>query len=263
MKLLPRLRFSLSLLLLAASLTAADPVADDLQKSLAGAHVRLEQLQQRYGDAHPNIVEAKATIAALEKQIAAHKAAGSLPPPRTISVDFPGGTFSALSAAISKTDGAYFNLIGEQSDLTTELPAFSVRNASPEIFAAALNQLLTPRGLEIKPGGNMINGEGTVFVIAKSIPRRPVASSEPTQFESYQLGSLLGKQSVDDIVDAIRQAWELDPTHKANALVLKFHPPTKLLLVSGSSAAINVARQVIAAIASLPRDNAPRPAPKN
>ena len=25
------------------------------------------------------------------------------------------------------------------------------------------------------------------------------------QFESYQLGSLLGKQSVDDIVDAIRQ----------------------------------------------------------
>ena len=258
----PRLCFILSLLLLVSTLAAADPLVDDLQKSLANARVRLEELHQRYGDAHPSIIEAKAKVAALEKQLTERGVTPHVVAPRAISVDFPGGSLSALSAAIAKTDGAYFNLLGEQADLATELAAFSVRNASPEIFAAALNQLLTPRGLEIKPGGNMINGEGTVFVVAKTAPRRP-ATTEPTLFESFQLGPYLGKQSIDDIVGAIRTAWELDPTHKPDALVLKFHPPTKLLLASGSASAIQVARQIITV---LPRDSEPpkdRPASKN
>jgi hypothetical protein len=181
----------------------------------------------------------------------------SKPTPGTISVDFPGGTIADLNTAIAKAGGMYFNLVGEKSELATAVPAFSIRNASPDAFAMALNQLLSARGLSVSAAGNM-GGPNAVFVLAKG----RAGHTEPTIFNSFQLGPYLEKQSVDDIVTAIRTLWELKPGNNSDALQLKFHPPTKLLLVSGSPEAITVASTVISNLAGPDKTSKEQYAPK-
>jgi len=163
--------------------------------------------------------------------------------PSHLTLDFPGGSVAQLIATINKPGGPGLNLLGEKDDLAIQLPAFAVRNVHPSAFAQALRQLLEPRGLTvIQEGPDM-------FVLRKLSTMRGV---EPTSFESFQLGSYLEKQSIDDVVGAIRIAWELNPANKPDALQLKFHPPTKLLLVSGTRDAINVASKVISTLAGAP-----------
>jgi hypothetical protein len=167
-----------------------------------------------------------------------------------ISVDFPGGSLAELNAAIKSSGSMSFNLVGEKSELAAEVPPFSIRNAAPDAFAMALNQVLTARGLNISAAGNM-GGPNAVYVVTKARAPRPV--NEPVVFESFQLEGNLEKASIDDIVAAIRTAWELNPENKPDALKMKFHPATKLLLVSGTPSALTVARQVVS---TLPGPNA-------
>lgn len=160
-----------------------------------------------------------------------------------ISVDFPGGSVAQLVAAVNKPDGHAFNLLGETEDLATRLPAFSVRNVNPSAFAMALRQLLEPRGITVMPEGP------DLFVLRKvaTMVRR-----EPVAFESFQLSPYLDKQSVEDIVSAMRTAWELNPANKPEELQLKFHPATRLLLASGSADAIRVASKVLSTLSRTP-----------
>ena len=181
----------------------------------------------------------------------------------TFNVDFPGGSFAQLVKAVSGPSGFAFNVIGEKADLATELPAFSVRNADSESLANALNQLLQSRGLGISkaPGPALADERGQINVPVYVVTRR--ASFEPTMFDSFQLGPYLEKQSIDDIVMAIRTLWELNPANRPEALQLKFHPPTKLLLVSGTPSAIMATGKVISTLAGGP-EKTPReqPSPK-
>jgi len=160
--------------------------------------------------------------------------------PATISVEFPGGTISQLIAAIAKGQSGPMNIIGEQKDLATVLPPFSVQNAHPQLFAQALNQLLEAHGL-VLTGGAPTSGTREVYTLR----RNPGMNRYLSAFASIQLAPFLEHQTVDDIVQAIHLAWELDPTHDSNSIRLKFHPATTILLISGPQEAIEIANQVV------------------
>ncbi|HVS52070.1 MAG TPA: hypothetical protein VHD62_06910 [Opitutaceae bacterium] len=159
-------------------------------------------------------------------------------PVPTLSIDFVGGSVADLLATLAK-NGTRFNLLANNEEMATPLPAFSVRNALPTGLAKALDQLVHARGLSVEQTGSGPIGAEPVFVLIR--PLRP----SNTIFESFQMEPYLQKHSIQDIIDAIRTAWTMNPAHGADELQVKFHPPTKLLLASGSPAGIELARQVV------------------
>jgi hypothetical protein len=188
--------------------------------------------------------------------------AADTPPPVTkpnvISVDFSGGTIAEFVALVAKSGGPSFNLIGEKADFAHVLPPFSVRDADIAAVANALNILLASKGLAIISSG----GGGGVYALMKGNAPVPTAGRDPVLFDTFQLAPFLANQSVDDIVDAIRGAWELNPANKADALKIKYHPQTTLLLVSGNQAAINVASKVIDNLKRVPPEVVQKLVPK-
>jgi hypothetical protein len=159
-----------------------------------------------------------------------------------INVEFPGGTLGELIDLLSKDEGSAINVIGEKADLGTEIPAFALTNADRPSLAGALDNLLVARGLRLLPSG-------TVFVLQRRVAEQKNTATEPPNFGSFQLAARLSKElTVDHIVNAIQEAWNLDPTHDPKALRIKYHPATTILLVSGPPAAIDIAGRVIAAL---------------
>jgi hypothetical protein len=176
--------------------------------------------------------------------------------PWIFNVDFPGGSLDQLIKSISSANAAIFNVVGEKADLATTIPGFSLRNADSESLANALNQLIAPRGLNISraQGPSFVGPRGPASGPANSsiyVLSRRSAIDRPA-FDSFQLAPFLEKQTIDDIVTAIRTLWELNPANRPEALQLKFHPPTKLLLVSGTPEAIAVASKVISRLEGAP-----------
>jgi hypothetical protein len=167
------------------------------------------------------------------------------PPTPLISLDFPGGTLAQFVALAAKTPGGPVNVIGEPADLATQLPAFSLQNVHPDLVARALNNFLFGRGLTLVPSGLNVPGSRDLYTVQRTDKRPRPMMPPPDAFESMQLGPFLEQYKIDDIVGAIRAAWELDPTHDAGAMRLKFHPPTSILLVSGPPEAIMVASKTV------------------
>ena len=248
----PTLRF----LILAAALvcTACNVSAADSPELIETRGRLLEAYQNGQTDNDNNVKQLRAKINALE-YVAAATATTPNTAPQLISVDFPGGPASALVAAIAKTDrGNSFNLIGEKTDLAIELPAFSVRNADPAALAVALNGILQPRGYVLAPSGRVSTGQSPVFTLRKMNPYES-DHRQLGQMQSFQLAPYLEHQSVEDIIGAIRTAWELDPARSPAALRLKFHPPTGILLVSVPGDGIPVVMSVLKELRrSEPRD---------
>ena len=204
----------------------------------------LEAYQRGQRDSDNNVKQLREKIAALE-YIASAKAgtpAAEPVPPKLINVDFPGGTFASLLAAINK-DGASFNVVGEKADLALELPPLTLRNADAPSLAGALGTLLMQRGYALQPGGGVARGQLPVYALRKLAPYENNRTT--TQFQSFQLAPYLEQQSVDDIVGAIRAAWDLDPARDPAMLRIKFHPPTGLLLVSTPIDGVNVVQIVL------------------
>jgi hypothetical protein len=198
-------------------------------------------------------------VASLLSQASAANTPPPVAKPNVISVDFPGGTIAEFVALVAKSGGSSFNLIGEKVDFACPLPPFSVRDADIAAVANALNILLASKGLAIIPTSG---GAGGVYALMKGNAPVPTAGRDPVLFDTFQLAPFLANQSVDDIVDAIRGAWELNPANKADALKIKYHPQTTLLLVSGSQAAINVASKVIDNLKRVPPEVVQKLIPK-
>lgn len=240
------LSFSLRLLLLAAlpllGAHAANPPAESPELAQARAHL-LDDYNRKMDDDSNDVKQTKQEIARLE-YIAAHTPAKADDSAQLVTVDFPGGPVSALIAAIQKFSGAGgFNVIGEKADLAIELPPFSMRNADVSALASALSGVLQPRGYQLVPNGR---SQSPVFTLRKLFSYEAANFEDRTsKFQSFQLGPYLEYQSVDDIVGAVRTAWELDPTHNPGALRLKFHPPTGILLVSGPPSGIEAVSIVL------------------
>lgn len=258
----PRSRFRLGLIV--ALLACAAPLVMAADSSeLAEARAQLLDAYRKGRSAEEkDVKQLRAKIEALE-YVAAHT-----PPDapaseqRLITVDFPGGPMSALLAATEKSSPSGFNVIAEKADLAIELPPFSVRNADPVELANALTGILQPRGYTLTSSYRSTPGRAPVFTLRKLGPYEGrVDHRLLPQFQSFQLGPYLEYQTVDDIVGAVRTAWELDPMQSPDALRVKFHPPTGILLVSGPQQAIHVVENILRQLRRNP-DPTPKPTPK-
>ncbi len=254
------LRLSLVALLSLVFAHAANVPAEPSE--LAQARARLLDLYNRkFDDGADQVKSTKLEIARLE-YLAAHAPAKAEDPVPLINIDFAGGSVAQLVTTIAKTNSGVFNVLGEESELQTRLPPFSVRQVSPSALGQAVAQLMSPRGL------NLQAIDRTTFVLRQDpnfTYQQNQIDQRASQFASIPLAAYLEHQTIDDIVGAIRAAWELSPLHKPADLQLKFHPPTKLLLASGSNDAINIVLKVIATLAQNqkgpPKSDAPPPAP--
>ncbi len=170
-----------------------------------------------------------------------------------------GGSLREFLAVATGPEERSFTVInaGEPSDLDTPLPAFELRNSNWGTVMGVLGNILVARGFNLSMAGSDFPdpsvAKSIVCVLRRIEPsadeKRPTAPA----FESFQLvDHIYEGQTVDVIVDAIRTAWELDPQHDAAALRLKFHPATKILLVSGPASATTIARQVVGGLRKKP-----------
>jgi type II secretory pathway component GspD/PulD (secretin) len=183
----------------------------------------------------------------LEKQLAesVKAARAQMTPATTFNIDFPGGTIRDFLSAAAKIQGVSISIVsaGGPEDLETPLPPVSLRNTSPIITLQVLSRLLISRGYDL---GVMDSGPNSaVAVLTPHEAPKPPKHESNSFFQSFQLAQYLTEQSIDDIVGAIRAAWELDPKHDPKALQLKFHPATSILLVSGPPEGLNVATQIV------------------
>ncbi len=199
---------------------------------------------------------------------AASAAPGPDRPEPRLSIDFPGGSLGDLIALVEKTNNdVSLNVIGEKGALATEIQPFTVKNAYRDGILRAIGALLRDKGIRIEQvdrGIFIVSTDGAKDRRPAHLSPDEVLAVRRTQtiFDSFQLGSYLDdQQSVDNIVDVIRTAWTLNPAHDVNALQIKFHPATKLLLVSGPPDAIEMTRQVIRSLHEnrMPRKGPPPP----
>ncbi len=179
--------------------------------------------------------------------------------PYRFTIESKGGTLREFLAATSIGSEVTFTLVnaGEPVDLETALPPFNLRNVHWETVIEVLSNFLAARGLQLKLAGsdtsNPAESKSVICVLRRdrsfAEPNRPA----PSEFDSFQLSEQIhDTQTVDVIVDAIRSAWELDPSRDPKALLLKFHPATKMLFVSGPGPATTIARQVIGGLRKNP-----------
>ena len=185
-----------------------------------------------------------------------------------LSFDFPGGSLSDLITLIGKTNGGVpINVIGEKNAMATEVQAFTIRNANRDAVLRAIGALLRAKGVHVEQvdrGVFIVSGETT-----KDRRSAAMAAEEAkhllqsrSSFDSFQLGDYIDdQQTVDSIVDVIRSAWTMNPDHDANALQLKFHPATKLLLVSGPPEALQMTSEVIRSLRREGKGNRGGPPP--
>ncbi len=171
--------------------------------------------------------------------------------PYRLSLTSKGGTVRELLSILSAGSEAKLTLInaGEAADLEIVLPAFELNNASWNMVIEVLSNFVATRGLILKIAGSdgpTLDASGSVVCVMRRADSAEGRRSPETRFESYQLSEYLDtNQTVDVIVDAIQTAWKLNPANDPDALRVKFHPGTKLLLVTGSANATLVATQVI------------------
>lgn len=198
-------------------------------RELAEAKLQLDRLLEDYGEKHPTVVAQRSKITMLEKL-----------EPRRLDIDFPGGSLDQLMKKIEAVEDVSFNIVNGEGirPAAVTLPAFSVRNVNVISLMDVMRSLL-PQEFALDTAAV---GPNSVVCVLK---RRNSAPNVPAAFGSFQLGPYLADQSVDNIVAAIRVAWELDPTHDAAAFRIKFHQPTGILLVSGPPQAVNIAHSVV------------------
>ena len=155
-----------------------------------------------------------------------------------------GPPFTIILNLVNRDDSAEFAKI--------ELPPFSLRNVNQINIVEILATMLETRGFRFKSIGGIRSFVGLV----EKIPASEKAPAPQLQFLSFQLAPFLQSQSVNDIVEAIHTAWELDPSHASTMLHIKFHPGTSILLVSGPQEAINIARNVLIELKRPPEQTA-------
>lgn len=175
--------------------------------------------------------------------------------PWRLNVTYPGGPLTKFLALIDRPGVATIEIIsaGTPKDLDVELPAFSLKNADPETIFGVLQNFLEPRGYLLNPAGRLDKSDSVVAVLHSRLEGHDATPGSQSELESLQLTDyLFENQTVDTIVDAIRMAWTLDPQRDAAALKIQFHPPTKMLLVSGPVPAAALAQKVVAGLRKKP-----------
>jgi hypothetical protein len=154
--------------------------------------------------------------------------------PETFTVEFSGGSLAQLLAQLNNAQHWAVDIVGSKEDLdAATLPPFSVHNIQRGQFMGLLANILSRRGFEFDPSSP------DVAVLNKR------EGNVARNFFSKDLSPFLDTKSVDDIVDAIRTACSMNPSPKGQELKIKFHPQTKLLLISGNDQDVNIAIRVL------------------
>lgn len=183
-----------------------------------------------------------------------------------ISLDFPGGTLGEFIAMLNKTKSP-INLFADKAEQEVQVPALTLRNVNGRDAGNAMAGWLRSRGFTLGSSGQAYDLDGSLGNPVYWVVADQTAPDHSRLFAPFQLWQQLEYQSIDDIVAAIRNAWELDPAHNPADLKLKFHPPTTVLLVVGPNQAIEIATRVIGSLKAAPLQTPPpkakdSPAPK-
>ena len=216
---------------------------------------RYEQLEQKGGALKEDVAQMRLEFEDVERHT-----------PYALTLLSRGETLREFIATMAAAEEVSMTVInaGEPADLETPLPPFNLRNANWGTVIEVLANFLATRGLQLKLAGSeapdLLASKSVVCVLRRVESAAP-NRIEPTHFESFPVAQYLTEQSIDDIVSAIRTGWELDPAHERDALRIKFHPATSILLVSGPPMATNIAGKIISQLKRAPTKVPPAPSP--
>jgi hypothetical protein len=162
-----------------------------------------------------------------------------LPTPPTVDLEFKGGTLREyFDAAVAA--GAPLRIVyASEAVASLRMPPVSVRGVTAEEVRQVAEQSLNPPGggravLEVAPRSEAALSEPLIIVRDLMYVEREVS-------EVYDLSEIDSSTPVEDVLSAIEVAVEIN-----NASVsLKYHEPTRLLLVKGTPSAIEPLSRVI------------------
>jgi hypothetical protein len=197
---------------------------------------------------------AQGTESASRIQATAERSPGDGP---GLSFKFPGGTLGDLAALLmteAVSQPGAINLIVRDDARALPLPPFELRDVDAPAFVRAIQLVLGSIPgffLELAEQGSDLDSTGKPS--GSSAPWVFVAGVHPTNrqestFKAFPVLQLLvphGPYTIDTVVSAIREAWELDPRQKATEPRIKFHEPSGVLLVVGTQSAIDAAACVM------------------
>lgn len=158
-------------------------------------------------------------------------------------LSFPGGTPKDLVDALARASGNPVNVIIPNEGKDVQIPPFQLAAVSTTEVLSSLNTPFMPK----KGGGSMTyrferTEDSSIWtmkiLLSGSIPD-PRQVVKPVSIARY-----LDNYSIDDLSTAIHLAWEAAPEDSVKPSV-KYHPETKLLIVSGSEGQIDLVMAVL------------------
>lgn len=180
-----------------------------------------------------------------------------VPTPPTVDLEFKGGTLREyFDAAVAA--GAPLRIVyASEAVASLRMPPVSVRGVTDwEIRGIALqivNGLGSPRVL-LEPATGGVNAQPmNPVMVARG---GPAMKDEPREVTvSYDLRRLDPSTAIEDVLSALDVAVEMDNA----SITLKYHEPTRLLLVRGPSDLLGTVDRVVSQFLSRPA--APRQQP--
>lgn len=195
--------------------------------------------------AQPNVTQPPGALGGVR---AAGKAEPSQHGPR-LSVDFPGGTVQAYIDALRQAAGAEsVNVIVSDTAATAELPAIRLRDVNLyTALEAATSAAQTGPGWnwDVRPFASDPESKPAFAMVLKVLQSFPTADTAGT-LRVFNLAEVLAQSGIqaETALTAVQAALEVlgGPTPAQ----LKFHKETGLLFVSGTTAQLGAAGDVLA-----------------
>ena len=164
---------------------------------------------------------------------------------------FPGGKVQDFVVAVSKALGKPVNVIIPKTAEATPIPAVEVSR----VTVAALFRALGTAS-QSPAGGFAFRTEETnspdamwTFSVVHP-PEIPTAkpATAPRAVRYFPVAEYLAHFSIEDITKAIESGWDLQGEATAPRAEMRFHEETKLLIVAGTTAQMELIPQVLAGL---------------
>lgn len=193
---------------------------------------------------------------------------------------FPGGKVKEFVAAVAKALGKPVNVIISRESEDTEIPALDVSRVTVrDLFRALSNSsrrevavpvniqstgsprgILTNTAVQYKLVSFIFSTEETnpspdaVWTFqATNPPVLPTAESvtPPWVVQYFPVADFLSHFTVEDITTAIQSGWTLQGPAAGATSAIRFHEETKLLIIAGTEAQMNLIPQVLDGLAKM------------
>ena len=156
-----------------------------------------------------------------------------------VTLEFPGGTLGDLRNHLPASPAEPFNLIVSDEFASLPVPAFSVRDADSSALARALTHHLYSYGVKIE-SMDLVNAGAPVYVTFSE-------SGSYSQAGNLLLRSLsMEPAEAARLSSAVQNAWKaLSKSDVVYGAVIRYHPETRQLFVSGPSSAMAALDEVL------------------